>query len=260
MGNKINRHFEWLLVPVIAVVAFWVYQSGWVTKLHNSLFFESPTVVPAPVIPPDVSSLVKNDAVGVADSSTPVAKININDIQVGMNAKITQYHGWRQSRGYFTTEDAGDYISYSDDALTNLGQQGDLKALNVLTERMFHRGDLSGAARFANVAVIFGSTYALDIIWRLVGPSFTSKENAHEALLESFAVIKVMEMRGDLDLADGTRRELAIGNQVNLNLKPEEKALIDNRADQIYLNYQAIRTAKGLGDFDNTPSPFAKAR
>ena len=261
MEHKMKRSLEWLAVPLIGVVAFWAYQSGLVHKFRAGFSFEQPAEVAVFVESAAEISRSKNDTeLAVADSTAPVANIDLNEIQIAANAKVAKYSGWRQSRGQFVTNELGDYLSYNDDALTSLGKQGDLKALGVLTERLLRRGDNEECAYFANMAVIFGSTDALYILSELVGPIFASKENARTAVLESLAVTRVMEMRGDSELAERTRKGLAIGNRVDLNLTAEEKSLVEQRAVQIYANYQAIRNAKGLGDFDNSPSPFAKAQ
>lgn len=259
MEYNMKRYFEWLAILLIGVSAFFVYQAGWVHQFRNFISLDKPVEIAVPLSEAEVSQR-KNDTEVATDTKSPVANIDLNEIQRVADAQIAKYSGWRQSRGRFVTRELGDYLSYNDDTLTTLGKQGDLKALWVLSDRSLHSGDVKRSAHFANIAVVFGSTQGLQELSELVGPIFAPKEyaQARAAALESLAVTKVIELRGDLEFAEQTRRGFT--NSVYFNLTSEEKSLVDRRASEIYWKFQAIRTAKGLGDFDNSPSPFAKTQ
>lgn len=259
---KMKRSVEWLVIIGTMVLALVLYLAG-VYLLPNFVDLAKSAVVAAPSVPEKEVLQRKNDTELVAaDPGSPVANIDLNEIQLAADAQIAKYTGWRQSRGQFVSSELGDYRSYNDDTLTTLGKQGDLKALRVLSVRLLLSGDIKRSAHFANIAVVFGSTQALQELSELVGPTFAPKDSAQAraAALEALALTKVIEIRGDIELAEQTRNAFAIANRVDLSLTPEEKSFVDSRASEIYAKFQAIRTAKGLGDFDNSPSPFAKTQ
>lgn len=260
MEYKMKRVLELLVAVLFGLLVFWVYYTGWWHKVRAVILFEKPVhaAIPVPAASKPELSLTNNSVSANAPPSAQIANINLNEIQVAADAHIAKYNGWRQSRGQFVTREIGDYESYSDDVLTSLTKQGDLKASMVLMNRYLSQGKVKESTHIANIATVFGSTWGLYLLTKYAGPSFAPKEHSRTAALESLAIIRVMEMRGDPELAEDARSDLARGNRVDLHLSEEEKLLVNQRADQIYLKYQAIRTAKGLGDFDNSPSPFAK--
>jgi hypothetical protein len=173
---------------------------------------------------------------------------------------------WLNNRGYFSVTEKGEYEGYSDEALNGLAKQGDLKALNVATTRAISKGDHATAVRMMNTAIVYGSTAELDGLALLTAPNPYKSETPaqmRESALETLALTKVLEMRGDKSLAAVSKRgfEQSYKRQFGNDFQPteDEVKLIDERSKEIYNSYQEIRRSIGLGDFDNS-TPAAADR
>lgn len=81
--------------------------------------------------------------------------------------------------------------------------------------------------------------------------------------VETLAVAKAIELRGDSRLANSARRSLLNGYRENFNIEfqltPEEQNAVNVRAQEILNGLEKLRQSKGLGGFDNVePSSVKK--
>ncbi len=199
------------------------------------------------------------------DSSKPIT-VNGQSYMLFSPTEVADLHNWMSDRGYFRSQEMENYETYSDGVLTELGKKGDLRALNILATRAVKNADKKAATFYMNLAVIYGSTTELDGLTIYTAPNSTNdatEATRRPAALETLAVTKVIELRGDRSLSAVSKRGFVNSYKnlygVDLVLTQEEQQFIDNRAQEIYDQFQEIRRAKGLGDFENSePSGVKK--
>ncbi|RYE55574.1 MAG: hypothetical protein EOP48_09910 [Sphingobacteriales bacterium] len=173
---------------------------------------------------------------------------------------------WMGQRGYISKKDAGVYQSYSDETLLQLAKQGDLIALDRLTKISFANRNVAAGIGYLNVAARFGSTAALDQLTAFSEPHFSpdeSEKTRRLATMETLAIAKVIELRGDAGLSAVSINsfkksyERQLGQP--LQLSADEDSLVQSRAMAIYSKLESERTKLGLPPFDNTrPSEVDK--
>jgi len=205
-----------------------------------------------------------------AEASEPInEKINTDSAKENSialtPAETGELKSWVTARGYFSWKDAEIYETYSNQVLDELGKQGDIKALNILTSRMVRSGDMSAAIRYANMNIVLGSTTALDTLTIFTLPPVLEKNatKIRSAILETLAVAQVMNLRGDRTLANVSMHDTVstykIRYEADLTLTDAEQQFVEKRGQELYDAYQQIRRDKGLGDFDNEdPSPVKR--
>lgn len=246
----LNNRLAWLIIFVGSILALALY------KMSAPAEF-------SPAIAEKLNSVAKG-VVPVLPSSAPnsvtpkVEKKPLRDSHVALSpAEAGELKNWVAARGYFSKEDEATYKAYSDQILEDLGKQGDIKALTVLTSRMVQSGNIEAAIRYANMNVVLGSTTALDTLTLFTVPSVWEENEAkiRSATLETLALAQVMNLRGDRTLANVSMRDTANSYKrsykTDLQLTEAEQQFVEKRGQELYDAYQQIRREKGLGDFDN---------
>ena len=192
----------------------------------------------------------------VTDFSKPVL-IDGKPYYVIFSDETKEIKEWFSSKGYFTKEDSAVYESYNDETLKSLGKQGDLLALDLLISRS--AGNEKAVMQYITVGAVYGSTTALDSLTIYTAPKSTNnmtEESRRPAALETLAVTKVIEMRGDRSLAQSSKVSFLNSYKrrydTDLKISDDEQKYVDSRAQEIYDQLQKIRHEVGLGDFDNT--------
>lgn len=177
-----------------------------------------------------------------------------------------EVRGWLRSRGYLNENDLAVYESYSEEVLKELMKQGDIVALETLKNRAFKRGDQESATRYLNLLAAYGSTPALDQLTIYTAPRDgrgLTEEMIRARAVETLAVMKTIELRGDSHLANSSRRVFFNRYRENFNIEfqltPEEQNAVNVRAQEILNGLEKLRQSKGLGGFDNIePSSIKK--
>ncbi len=175
---------------------------------------------------------------------------------------------WQEERGYIAGEDYQTYQSYSDEALKDLSNSGDVKAMLVLganytRERMPEESH----AQFRKAAT-YGSTVALTHLatdaqaQAMRNDTDKTPEGRERLVTEVMALQKVASMRGD---ASGSMSNINAFKETYKTLYKEELKIsseqlnqIDARAKAIYLELEQERHKLGLGDFDNSEPEVLK--
>ena len=181
-------------------------------------------------------------------------------IWIGDAAQNDERLAWLAARGWYdvSNNNKDDYKTYSKEALEQLANNGDLKALTLLVKG-------TGGSERKNLetkAAVYGSTFALVGLIRATLPlsaEVLSSEQKKARILEGAAYAKVAEMRGDLwptyedhlkEIEDGTYKE---------KFTDEDRQAIDAIANDIYADLESQRMALGLGKFDNSYPPLIRA-
>jgi len=260
--SVLNNKLTWLLAIVVLTLAL--------------VFYKSFQAMPTGYVPVAAASLNDDEKkINLTSASTSLVvepkneKINKNPTKesyVALTpAETGELKSWVAARGYFSKEDESVYETYSDQVLDELGKQGDMRALNVLSSRMVKMGNIPAAVHYANMNVVLGSTTALDKLTLFTFPSVYEKDEVRirSAILETLAIAQVMSLRGDKTLANVSMHDTAnsykSSYKTDLNLTDSEQQFVEKRGQELYDTYQQIRRDKGLGDFDNEdPSPVKR--
>ncbi len=193
-----------------------------------------------------------------SDSKKPDSRFSSKEYQ--------ELEAWLLDRGYDSYSNRGDYESYSDETLSKLAKTGDLKAIGLLIPKYMEKGDKETATRLMNTAVVYGSIVHLDNLTIYSAPDYTNdktEESRRPAALETLALTKVMALRGDKSLSEVSANSFIKSYKrkynTDLTLSEEERKIVDQRAKDIYDDFQQVRRSLGLGDFDNsTPASVNK--
>lgn len=156
--------------------------------------------------------------------------------------------------GYFSMEEREVYLTYSDETLNALSEEGDLLALDILLNRAMenYANDPEKAEALLERAAVYGSTLA--VMGKAMGAStFGSvhkKDSAEyrDAMQESMAWYQFGLMRGDLSLRDNIRRTM---EETGFEPTSQDKKAIAKRAQEIYDQLSERRRELGLGEYDN---------
>lgn len=223
-------------------------------SIEDAKTFTEPVVVS----PEKKAKPVAENKKEMTDFSKPIL-IDGKPYYVIFSDETKEIKEWFSSKGYFTTEDSAVYESYSDETLKSLGKQGDLLALDLLISKAVKAGNEKAAKQYITIAAVYGSTTPLGSLAFFTFPGHSN--NLTEAgrrisALETLAVTKVIEIRGDRSLAKSTHTSLFNSYKriysSDLVISDDEQKYVDSRAQEIYDQLQKIRHEVGLGDFDNT--------
>lgn len=177
-------------------------------------------------------------------------------------ALIAELNQWYEARGWFETmggEVADDYRSYSREALLQLADTGDIRALQLLALR-------SSATEYKPLldkAAIHGSIFALKMqansLLAHSGITASSPQaDKRQVLFEAAAYGEVAKIRGDL-MTTGNSDVTYLEKTYNLNFSEEDRKSILARSQEIYADLEAQRISVGLGKFDNSIPPAVRA-
>ncbi|ACE83201.1 hypothetical protein [Cellvibrio japonicus] len=169
---------------------------------------------------------------------------------------------WLKTSGnhYGITE----YDSYDVETLKKLAEADDVQAMHKLA-RWYMQLDnfldygFKAAEPLLWKAAIYGSTGAIAELASIQDSKrFGVSDDAEkrDLLLESFALYKAAELRGDRWGSLTMKKPTMKIN--NYSFSQQEEAEINRRAQKIYNELQTQRHEIGLGDFDNSVSPAVK--
>lgn len=205
------------------------------------------------------SSVVEGPAVktsGPVEEMTPVVTKPLTA------SEIAEFKRWNTEHGYIPSEDAAVYKSYSNDVLEDLAKKGDVIALDELGTKFISEGKFSKAQQYFWDAAALGSTTALSSLAIITEPlpipnetKEMRKELVRHSTLETLAIHKVVELRGDKRLSAASIRAVEAGYKARgggpLELSPDELKWLDERAQTLYKSLEARRAQLGLEGFNN---------
>lgn len=159
------------------------------------------------------------------------------------------YKNWRRSRGYFKEFDLQEHRRLSLDELEVLANKGDLKAIEVLMQNALEAKNSARYRELADLAVTSGSISAITLLTAKKWDDylFSDKKNT-QAILDSFAYEILAFRRGDLDSDYRLSAEY-----YNFYPNQEQELYIEQRADELMIEYEEKRKALGFAPFDNSP-------
>jgi hypothetical protein len=174
-------------------------------------------------------------------------------------ADENEFAKWMSERGHFTNKERGDYEHYDQKTLESLADAGDIKAIEALGSLHLKNVNFDAATHYYELGAIRGSTMSIATLGLIAAPiPGLDDENRRSAVIEGLAINKVLELRGDEESAKSQTDDLTKSYQrlfnEQLNISFEEQSKIDQRAEEIYSNWEAKRRELGLGEFDNSKS------
>lgn len=173
----------------------------------------------------------------------------------GWDPRLTEdYKNWQRSRGYFSEVDLQEYKGFKLDKLEELANQGDLKAIEVLTQFEASSSNWARHRELLELGTVYGSLKSLNrLAIEKVSQYIGSKKE--EDALEMLAYRYLEGKRGDLYIKDKIPLELKI---LKFSPTPEQQIVIERRADELMADLENKRKILGLPPFDNTPEKSDK--
>lgn len=171
---------------------------------------------------------------------------------------------WQERTGQFVSVAdslASDYEVYDIRTLTNMGQQGDLKALDILIKKARINSDSS--VDFLRLqAVVAGS---LPELFQLGSQHLRNAQEAkllgddetfREELIEGLACAHMRIVRGESDAVMEIARTI---QKYNIEDSSEFLEQVEQSGRKLYEKFAALRREKGWGEFDNSvPVPVKR--
>lgn len=206
---------------------------------------------------------------------TPSSEFDVtreeNDIPPISPAAFEKINKWRTERGYNLGGVAGDineYEGYSDETLKSLINNGDMRAMIALADRMLEKYENYPEYKTTEAldkrrmelyykASLHGSTYAAIKLANVAeyGLHNPSPDQKRAQELESLAWKAFASKRGD---RGSFFNGLHVLDAQDKGLTPMEEQAVLNRSNRIYDYLLEQRQALGLGDFDNSVSEEVK--
>lgn len=174
-------------------------------------------------------------------------------------AEMSDIGVWFAAHGNFMFEsDAGQYASYNMETLQRLCESGDIRAFHALAKLYLSKENsrtygFDAAVPIYWSAAAYGSTQALIELGIIIDAKYRfglhSSEEKQQANLEVFSLYEAAALRGD------KWGELVYGKSMmsssSISLSESDKAFINKRSQEIYVQIQQKRYELGLGKFDN---------
>ncbi len=170
---------------------------------------------------------------------------------------------WFASRGRFASEIEYDaqghrlptvYESYDEETLRQLGEGGDIRALQTLARRMDGYEDREEHRALLEKAAVYNSTWALGNLGLGYSTSgryvAKSPEEKKAMYIEALAYYAAAQIRGDWTHA--IRMGSSLRKEVDVTFTEEDELQVQKRAQEIYDDLQSRRHVLELGDFDNS--------
>jgi dissimilatory sulfite reductase (desulfoviridin) alpha/beta subunit len=157
-----------------------------------------------------------------------------------------------------STEELDDYRHYDRKTLEAFAASGDLKAIELLFDQeLKNENENHLASYYARKGAIFGSTIGISRLIIFLHPDgILSREQNQYNFYEALALCKTLELRGDKLLSAQETSNFIKGYEKyarnKISLTSEEQQKINQRAQEIYDEWQAERHKFGIGDFDNS--------
>ena len=162
----------------------------------------------------------------------------------------------RRSLGFFSVDDLGAYATYSDDALQNLADVGDLMAMQMLAAKLMSTDPEKGIQTY-ELAAAYGSTSALMFLGTFHFGSANSMDfpnrDRFRISMYGLAFYEVAAMRGDIA---GFLIGLKSAERAEFEFTPSRIEMILERALEIYQRLENTRAEVGLPPFDNNVPPI----
>ncbi len=168
---------------------------------------------------------------------------------------------WYANRGDDPVFDSNNnmYASYSNDAIDQLANNGDIYAIRELAKRI-GKGEIrdAGLDRLREIfwkAAVYGSTWGIKRYAKLEMVGFSSLENSNlpenkDKIIHALALLNVAGMRGDKLALLKDANTIIQMNKVELNEEDINKIL--TLSQQYYKKLEYERTSLGLDKFDNS--------
>lgn len=248
------------------VLAFYLLSSNYFSsnKIADKNFdAENASIIANTSIPSVDSDPVPQPDTIASGSNKDIADVTGELVwKAGDPALIAELNKWYEARGWFETmggEMADDYKSYSREALLQLADAGDIRALQLLALR----ASATEYKPLLDKAAIQGSIFALKMqansILAHSGITASSAEaDKRRVLFDAAAYGEVAKIRGDL-MTTGSSDIAYLEETYHFNFSKEDRGIILARSQEIYADLEARRISLGLGAFDNSISPTVKA-
>lgn len=258
-----NKIFKLRVITPIAIAAIGVFYFLNLEKEPAAVSVESTGQVNSSVMTSSSSRVSKTELSATDSSATKIEQTDSAALTIREHRELTE---WLRDRGYNSYSDRGAYESYSEETLSKLAKNGDLKAIGILIPKALAREDKEGAIRLMNTAIVYGSTVHIEKLTLFTVPDFTndkSEEARKPAVLETLAVTELIAMRGDKSLSENAKSNFIksykrLYNE-DVTLTEDDRKFINDRAQEMYDSFQNVRRSIGLGDFDNnTPGGVDK--
>lgn len=171
---------------------------------------------------------------------------------MGSPADTAEIKDWFAQRGNFSFMGdikLGDYTTYDDSVLAQLGENGDLRALHVLADRA---KNIKEFRSILQTAAVFGSTEALvrlGAINEAEDLGNMKSEERKEKIIQALSYYDAAQLRGDWwgNIVRGQNLQKRYSHELN----EQDKIIIQENAKAIYDQAQSERHTRGLGNFDN---------
>lgn len=208
------------------------------------------------------SILVENSSsVSAVSSATTVAassalELNQEKEMVNtMESKIAykdlpSLKDWRAAAGCFSDQDLNEYGRLDKNVLEDLAKQGDIKAIQTLSDQEAISGNYERAAELKYLASVHGSVKSIRSLSNLKTGEYIYSKNPKDAM-EALAYLHVAAKRGDLLAKNDDIKRYYEVQEFYPN--EEQQKIIENRANEIMTDLQRRRAELGLGEFDNRP-------
>lgn len=269
-GSIKNRFGLALAFFVLAVMLIYFHsyyqvhrQPSYSASIHEEQ--SSPIVKASSVANSKITSIKEAGRVGAGDIAYDAK-----------DAAITS--DWMTRLGKLTHQERADYAHYDEKTLIALADQGDTKAMDVLTNLYIQRGiyaddNRAKAWKYAERGAIYGLvSTTLTLAQLTLDPPdflkndepnlFSDEKNSHYKLIEALALIQTISLRGDDHLSEIMKKSNLDTYNLNYNASIELTALdeaeIKQRANEIYVEWQKKRLELGLGDFEAPPTSAKK--
>lgn len=208
-----------------------------------------------------------NSQLGTKESNVGASNVTASalntDNQTGTlaPAEAREVSEWLTLKGYLSLDQRRYYESYDEKTLVALANNGDLAAIQGLIDKYIKMPNvpLDKVLFYLNEAAIRGSTTAIEGLAIFSSGDYDHADTTEEkqnAAIENLALRKTMALRGDQMLSDSaTKSYIKQVTQMydsNFRVTPELQIKIDQRAQEIYADFQSKRRDRGLGDFDNS--------
>lgn len=159
------------------------------------------------------------------------------------------YKNWQRSRGTFSEVDLQEYKRLRLDELEILANKGDLKAIEVLAQYELAAGNSKRYRELVELSVVSGSLSGVtSLSVRKLGDYIISGRKNEADILEGYALQTFAFHRGNLDA-----NYQQVAKTYNFYPNEEQELFIDQRADELMIEYEEKRKVMGLPPFDNSP-------
>lgn len=187
------------------------------------------------------------------------------ELDFDLSTALFLYEEHLRNIGYLFSFEDSDYRSYSLDALLALGEQGDTKALIIMSNKLRESYlDVDENEALSNwqesiaanhMAVAYGATQPLGTIalaietQKLRGQLATlEQQQIKEVVLEMLSLYQVGILRGDSTMLTKAQ---ALVDKYQVDISKKDKEVIYERGLQKYSEFTAVREKLGLDEFDN---------